>query len=201
LLCAVALTADTKTISITTGANRNTWYIAENPDPLYPGVQTTWNGALAYRAVPVASSPTSYPFIHPYTFQQVWAANTAASGWMSNRTYPGSSAPCSDPYLWCQGSARGLYKYAVSVQVPEAVPGTVRVRGRWMTDGIGSALDLNGTVYSGAGFSSIYYDRWQNFYLPVGGKTGGNVLTIWVSNDGGGPHGFRMEAVVEYDPK
>jgi hypothetical protein len=200
LFLASTLLADVKTIELKTGPNKNAWYVVENPDPNFFGSPTTLNGALTYRATAVMTALNDYPYVDPNTGASVWSLPSALSGWVSNRTYPAGPAPCAEPYLWCQGSAKGLYKYVVYFTVPTAVTGSVRVRGRWMTDGIGSALELNGVVYSGTGYSSAAYNRWQSFYLPTGGKVGLNSLVVHVANSGG-PHGFRVEAIVEYDPK
>ncbi len=127
--------------------------------------------------------PATTPVVHRGDIFPIasgpWLANSDRSKWIAPRPDTGSAAT-------------GSYRYVLEFVLPEFVPGTVTVEGRWASDNAGVLL-VNDT--HPAGVDSASFTGFTPFRLTSGFVVGVNRIEFRVDN-GGGPTGLLVDGLV-----
>lgn len=128
----------------------------------------------------IVSEGVGFPF-------PTWAANSAASSWLTPSANAGQSY---DP------SSNGLYKWSISFDLSGKDLSSASFIGRWWADNQGY-VQLNGvTISSGVNLSTP-----TSFSASAGFVAGMNTLDFYVTNyaqNGGNPTGVRVEFLDSY---
>lgn len=120
--------------------------------------------------------------------QPVWAQNDANSTWLSNKKCAGVAADeanCSGALAFGpRGSAIGDYTYSIDFDLTNLNPLTAVITGKWMSDGMGKAIYLNGVRVDMPGMLSTTFAGFTDFSINSNFLAGLNTLSFQIGNAG-----------------
>lgn len=175
-----------------TGIDRS-WYLLQNAET--PGARDAYI---------VTNATSAFPFQYP-DGTPVWAQNDTASNWISNKRCAGASLDSSNcsgdlPFAG-RGSASGTYGYAIDFDLTGFDPASASISGRWMSDGMGTGIALNGVAIPGmTGMLSTSFSSFNDFNVTGGNFLAGkNTLVFYLFNIGD-VSGIRIEVAGQATP-